>query len=150
MKIYTMPRRLAEQMDFDERCAVVSITDPPPDGGPARIPKRWCIDEVLRLAFHDIDPADWPTIHSINGKPIAEAVMQQSDADRAAQFIHRHATGGTPILVIHCEAGVSRSVSMALAVRAKYPNSSYAPPNVSDVPNKHVFRLMRDALERVT
>src|SRR5690606_22182204 len=59
-RIIVRPRTAAIAFDPDYRYLVISISDPPPEGEPAPLKKRFGIldmdRDILRLAFDDIDP----------------------------------------------------------------------------------------------
>lgn len=116
MHIIVLSRRLACLHDAAEHYAVISITDPPPHGEPARIPQRWGLRAILPLAFMDYD-RDMAEVNGDTlylGKPYRDWCMTEAHGDNIAAFVAEHA--GVPCIVVHCEAGASRSPSVAMAI----------------------------------
>ena len=124
-EIWTLPRRLLAELDPPMPYVVASVTDPPPDGEPAKVPQRWGLRDVLRLEFHDFDPprhcpwAEYPSRLAIGPEAetnlIGVLAMRCEQAQQFAVWATGWHTRDVPLLVIHCEAGVSRSVAMGLA-----------------------------------
>ena len=143
-RIIVLPRSGASELDLDERYAVVSINDP---GDPCPVKTRWGLLDCLTLHFHDFDTAqveqdEWS----------ARNAMQPEHAMQIWEFVRRYA-GGCPILVVHCFAGVSRSISvaMALADGLKLGRNvigwANRPEWIADAahgspPNRHVYETM--------
>jgi predicted protein tyrosine phosphatase len=105
--------------------AVISITDPSirgPHENRAKIVADGNLIGLLRLAFHDTDPVQWrvesPTPEewaaSGNAGPVA---MTDEQAASALSFWKSTALL-IEDLVIHCEAGISRSAGVAAAICA--------------------------------
>lgn len=99
--IIVLSRERAEAYKPDPGEVCISITSP--GGKVAALQPGWA--DVLRLQFADDCWSDAPT----RGVGITPA-----DADRAVAFFAKHLSA--PRVVVHCEAGVSRSVSMADAL----------------------------------
>lgn len=143
MKLIVQPRWRLPALDLDVPYVVISITDPKQD--PAVIPKRWGLRDILRLSFDDIDPEDLRYIpgHQLQGIRL----MRPEDGQAIASFVEtwKDQVGA---IVIHCEAGASRSPSVAMALadshgwgRAsiEWMGSGRVPPNL------HVYRVTRYA-----
>ena len=79
--------------------AIISVTDPGTE--PCCFDDRLYRD-VIRLDFHDV----W--------RP-ADGMISEAQAARIARFLLRCGSTGTQELVIHCEAGISRSAGIGLA-----------------------------------
>jgi hypothetical protein len=92
---------LAEPEPFDRPVALVSIRSP---GGPVvEIPPSSYVRDVLRLEFDDVDD------------PKVGVVMTDEQARRILEFVRPHV--GTDVQVVcQCEAGVSRSAGVAVAL----------------------------------
>lgn len=113
--------------------AVISIRDP---GSPkARIPRTSGLRAVLRLAFHDAEPAAGFTL------PSNITVMTSEQAKRIWAFVERQRVAGTETLVVHCEQGMSRSPAVAAAICVR--QSGQADRFFQDYqPNRHIYNLM--------
>ena len=85
---------------------VISITDP--KQGEARI--KTAPKAILRLQFHDLDK-------HCEGYEI----FTDKDAKKVRRFVTSH-LNEIETIVIHCEAGVSRSVGMGAAIAKFYFN----------------------------
>lgn len=91
---------------------------------------------LLRLRFHDAEP--------VKGYELPEHIvlMTAADAVRIWQFVAEWRDQIQAILV-HCEAGMSRSPAVAGALAKRF-----GPPGNADAilgeyqPNQHVYRLM--------
>jgi len=111
MKVDVYSRRQAVALDPVAGTVIISISSPA-DRAPLK--KGW--EDILRLEFHDvtIDPDEARTrgIDSIQGKPI---VWFSEDHVKAVEFfVHQHKDKN---FVVHCDAGVSRSVAVGLFLR---------------------------------
>jgi predicted protein tyrosine phosphatase len=145
MRIVVLSRRLSRKADFADPFAVISITDPPPYSEPVRFRLRWGLRAVLPLSFHDFDPPRHDPAILIDGKPLTSWTMTAADAEAVRAFVAEHAETAK-ILLIHCEAGVSRSPSMAFAIADAmgWPRKvvQWGRPgmNAMKAPNGHVYR----------
>ena len=144
-RIIVLPRWRAESLDLNQRCRLISITDPAPFGQPAAIKPRWCLDmdkDLLRLAFDDVE-----TCSDFGGH-----TMYPITAQHGLEIAGFAASCPHPVLVIHCEAGVSRSPSAALAIadsmsishdRIEWDGfSDSCPRSKSFPPNHRVYRAV--------
>lgn len=98
------PRFVAEETQFDDNYAVISITDP--DQEDAKIQGT---SHILRLRFLDITDEDV----DINHKHL---LFSEQHAQQALAFVHNFDNQKVEKLFIHCEAGVSRSAAVALSL----------------------------------
>lgn len=159
-RIHVRGRFEASRFDSEHRVLVVSVTD---KGAPLVGFKRYCVIselDVLRLNFDDVDV----------GRYTKEELKQFADAgDRswvpmhkfhAAQipvFLRERLRDGVLSLLVHCEAGVSRSPSIAMAICDSlglcreiidWPYANGANPARSfheNPPNLHVYNLVTSA-----
>lgn len=104
----------------------ISVTDP--QSPPAELHPGFA--DVLRLSFHDLTPEHCPAGAMTDCGPAA--FMGIADAGEVVRFAAHHADAD--VFVIHCEAGVSRSRSIAEALFDCFGRRA---------PNHHVY-------ERVT
>lgn len=93
---------------------MISITDPSALAsevktcGPAELQDDLNRHGLLRLSFHDIDRAD---------TGLKERTISEEDGKSIIEFVERYQ--GYPIIV-HCEAGRSRSAAVAAALDCIY------------------------------
>lgn len=115
----------------DERAVMISISTPfeTYHSAPFSSPKNKVM-RVLRLFFED--EVDGPN------------VMTERDAAAVADFIRRYADA--PRIIVHCDAGRSRSAAVAAAVEEHFggdPRTIFE----SYEPNAHCFAQTRRAFE---
>lgn len=147
MRILVRSRCLMSELDLAERYVVVSITDPPPFGGLAEIPQRRGLEDILRLEFFDLDPEDYRETGEEDS--MISKAMKPEHGEKLAKFLWRHRK--IPVVVIACEAGASRSPSMAFAIadQLKLPRSiiNWAGRDTQVPPiNGHVYGVTRCAM----
>lgn len=128
---------------FWEASRVISITDP--DARPAKI--RMPEEHILRLAFHDLRPDQLELIDPESRKSIV--LYTDVMAAMAVTFVKHHLVAMESLL-IHCEAGVSRSPAMADVFRyalAREREIIWFPKRCA--PNRHVHTLTYNAWQRL-
>lgn len=142
---------------YREPFSVISIHDPQPEGFPNKIMPQEGLSKVLYLGFHDFDVLNgrsedfWDRESMLNpGHTLRELAMT---AEHAAQIWGFVSTVAEPLLVIHCEAGVSRSPSVAMAIadclHIRRSNIDWHHMDVEQhPPNEHVYRTVRMAFLR--
>ncbi len=133
--LLTMGREEAEQFTPGPDDLCISIRSPRASHVP-RLRAGW--REVLSLVFDDAPVGD----------PSGEAVQLSDDqADAVVALLERHPNAHR--LVIHCEVGLSRSVSMAMAI-AHAHGAVYRPWWMKRyrIPNRRVYRAVTRAFER--
>ncbi len=146
------PRWRAQLCDPGVRHVIISITDPPPDGGPLKAPIRFGREGVLRLEFDDFDLAKigqhdaYLLDSAFRGRTIREWAMQPEHAVKIWDFMEQHAD--VEAVIVHCEAGASRSPSVAMALadvlgikRGRVHSEGHN--MAGDPPNRHVYDLVR-------
>ena len=106
--IQTFSRQAIEIFDPPRpgRTAILSFRDP---GTDVPIFRRVDRDQICLLEFHDIDTT--PPNVDLSGYTLFNA----SHAERAAAFVQAM-DPRVETLLVHCEAGISRSVSAAIAI----------------------------------
>ena len=85
---------------LETTCIVISVTDP--DSAPAQFHRNPQIKSVLRLSFEDVDTD-------------TAGAMTKEDAERIVSFVKRWKTK-VPQIIVHCEAGISRSAGICAAL----------------------------------
>lgn len=113
---------------------VISITDP---GKPeAKIDPA--VKDILRLTFEDVEPDVWEAI----GVTLTYNAFSLDQAKRIHNFWYKHNNSDVRTLIVHCEAGISRSAGVA-KVLAEISGITL----VSSIThsNRHVENLLREA-----
>lgn len=154
-KIHVRGRFEAKAFDPEYRCVVISVTDPEADL--VRF-NKFCVmtsDDILRLRFDDVDVGRY-TREEIDefSKTGGCAPMHKFHAAQIPQHLKRVRDGATRLL-IHCEAGVSRSPSIAMAITDSLGLSrdvidwaaiAGSQRTVNDEPpNMHVYNMVMEA-----
>jgi len=150
--IYTFSREMVEfGLDLTEPYALISISTPAvygPKGNAqgfnmddhaAALPADEFRLDILRLAFWDVDESDLRSLGSDKWQAQVR-LYSPEDARRVAAFVRAWAVN----LVIHCDAGISRSQGMAAAIsdHLDVPVKHSTP----GMPNRHVYRITWEAL----
>jgi hypothetical protein len=117
-------RKEAEIVSAMPGWAVISINGL----DPARLQVGW--HEVLRLEFDDIDVDEEPYI-----------LFGEYHARQIEQFVQRCNDNGLEGVLVHCNAGISRSAAVAKWISEKY---GLPFPHGYMLFNKHVYRVLRE------
>lgn len=150
MNVYTFSRYMVEfGLNQTEPYVLVSISTPPrprahevqyymEDASSAALMADEFRLDVLRLRFHDLD--EWP-IGLTDRDRAHVALYSPEQAAQVAAFVRAWPKVD---IVIHCDAGISRSQGMAEAIAEhKGVKAKHSGPGA---PNRYVFRLTYDAL----
>lgn len=129
------PRVAAESFLFTPLHAVISITCP--NQAPARIGGS---GDLLRLSFYDLteDPEhpDFPP----------STLFTEEQAQLLHSFLRRlHDARENYQLVVHCEAGVSRSAAVALVAEA-YSRCAFPTRSKASAANARILEMCGDLL----
>ena len=115
---------------------IVSITDPDRDV------VRFCnapnsnILGICRVSFDDIDRKQSPD----------DILMSQEDAKKIKAFVERY-KGRAEQIIVHCEAGVSRSAGVMAAIKEWLDGDKLSTWNDQRYrPNQHCYRQMIEAI----
>ena len=117
MIIHAMSRLRAQRLRPNPSCALISISTPGKPYARELPTKGWL--GFLALEFDDVahqvpehlgEPSDWLTTSFIR--------FNEADASRVVFAARKAADAGCKDLVIHCDAGLSRSVAIAESLRA--------------------------------
>lgn len=140
-----MPRAKAEAYAPGKNECCISIGSP----GQALANLSSHFRDTLRLQFHDLagfqrEDGSWPD---------GSTQLVEDDADMIAEFVARNRD--MEALVVHCEAGISRSVAVGLAISTEvcrhWAWPEYMPTDYRRnryVHNRHVFDVVVAALQR--
>ncbi|MFI5340708.1 MAG: hypothetical protein ACHQ7N_12830 [Candidatus Methylomirabilales bacterium] len=134
MRLTFMGRGAAERLRLADKYVMVSITDP--GSRPAALHDPACV-AVLRLEFHDLD--------ELPGFGGAFVLFTPEMAAQVAAFVEQWRDDVSRI-VVHCEAGISRSCAVASAL-ALYFTGDDTRERQSGCPNALVYKLMTEALK---
>lgn len=150
MAVYSFSRDAVEfGLDLGEPYVLISISTPLASAAPtahefqedrssALLPPDEFRLDVLRLRFHDLD--GWPQGMTDRGRAHV-ALYSPEQAAQVAAFVRGW---GRHDIVVHCDAGISRSQGMANAIAehkgVKAKHMGYG------MPNRLVYRLTWEAL----
>jgi len=125
----------AESFEGNRPYLVISITDPKQPE--AKIPKNENIRGILRVQFDDIDK-------EINGYKQIDSYQ----ADQIASFI-KHGIRFVDFIVVHCEAGISRSAGVSMAITDwMIANDMEVREKEYPCANRLVYRMVYESLMR--
>jgi len=138
MRVFVLPRRIAEHYTRQTPWAHIAITDPASrDLAPPRCPR---LRERLSLHFMDVTPEDFE-----RNPAFARFEPALFNSDQAGQIIAFLATHQNAELdwVVSCEAGISRSSAVANFALDYFAlaQGRFSPPRYQ--PNPHVISLLR-------
>jgi predicted protein tyrosine phosphatase len=138
MKIYVLSRQFLQHYRTDPKYKsmksyLISITEP---GSKPVVHPLHVFDHVLSLSFHDVC-VDHP------GTPYR--TIQPSDVHQIVTFVD--SLPDDCVLIVQCEAGISRSAGVAGAI-AKYVNddNDWIFKSGKYVPNMTVYNMVLDGL----
>ena len=137
MRVIVMSRKDAVRYSFgphEEETAVVSISTPFQQYGAGIYKSRYNgIHSILRLEFDDVD--------------CGEEAITEFDAMRIKGYVEANKE---KTIIIHCDAGVSRSAGIAAALMKHYNgDDSEIFDNPRYVPNMLCYRIMLNVLEGI-
>jgi predicted protein tyrosine phosphatase len=140
MRVWVCNRRQAEagMPEFDSIQNVISISTPGHDE--ANIPGEW--SQRLNLSFHDIVPEDVRDLRTVNGKDLTPFTREMAEASLGwIESLPKDED-----ILVHCDAGVSRSVGMGQFIQRLTDRELYIlTPGMSGVDqfgNVHVSAMM--------
>lgn len=131
----------------DNNVIVISITDPKSE--PVNLPLRDF--SILRLSFHDLDqtyPISGPAIILFNtdmAQQIKDFIVNQL-CERGLQSIQILGMLHTTSLIIHCEAGISRSAGVAGALSKYILGDDSQFFRTPYLPNRLVYKTLLNLL----
>ena len=149
MRLIVKSRRLAEKDNYvNEPHLIISIRNPT-----SKVPDLAKNDNTKGALFLEFDDLDHlPRVGSATWNALGKPILFNSSM--AKKIIEGIKDTGVHTVIVHCEAGVSRSAGVAAAL-AKYHNgddseffagggSMYS--HNPYYPNRHVYRVMLEAL----
>jgi predicted protein tyrosine phosphatase len=132
MKFETLSRKEAENLSpCENRYPLISIKAP--DNTDPDLPLD-CYGDVLRLEFHDVD-----------GYRHGMKMFNENQAYRILKFVEEQE--GQDVMYVHCLAGQSRSVGVAVALN-EIVNGITDLPRKWQTYNRHVYRVMMNRAGR--
>jgi predicted protein tyrosine phosphatase len=119
-RIHVRGRFEATRIDVPYRLLVISITDSEADLAQFKCYAVADDKDVLRLCFHDIDPTsheyDFESMYEDEITARRNRPMNPFHAKQIMPFLKSRLRDGVSVLLVHCEAGISRSISTAMAL----------------------------------
>lgn len=135
MKCDVLSRSKAKALSYSsiqEPIVIISITDI--DSAPVYFAKNEKIKAILRLSFNDVDKDGF-------------GAMLSNDANSIVRFCLNWLPQTN--LIVHCEAGISRSAGVCAAILKWYEGSDMQIfGNTYYRPNMHCYREVLNAFER--
>ena len=134
-KCIVLSRSKAKALSYsclEEPLVIISITDI--DSNPVLFAQNEHIKSILRLSFSDVDRGNF-------------GAMNENDANSIVSFCAKWLPDTN--LIVHCEAGVSRSAGVCAAILKWYEGSDMQIfENAYYRPNMHCYREVLKAFER--
>ncbi len=149
LKVTVMSRRNAVLycgQKNPDKSVMISISDPRMvyDSEPFASPANGIID-ILHLSFSDADSEGL----DVYGNCVDESdLMTDEDARRVAEFVEAHKDA---FILVHCDAGISRSAGVAAAILKHYTgDDSRVFKSGRHYPNMWCYRKTLNALHSYT
>jgi hypothetical protein len=106
-----------------------------------------CGNPTLRLEFYDLDPAAIARTNAfaddpVRGKELIDGCFTEEHARKIAVFVEKTRR---KLFVVNCEAGVSRSPGVVLALRRHYGGDLDEPYKTAH-PNAHIASVLGQVL----
>ncbi len=135
-------REVAEDTPARPTWAVVSISDP--NSRPVDLRPGWY--NVLWVQFKDIDMDK--LMNPFLRADVAKRYVLFSDAmaDQVTCYVDRMVAFGVEGILVHCEAGISRSAAVAKWIAERHGLPSLEP--VVKLHNRYVYRLLKESEAR--
>lgn len=140
MKVTVRSREGAIVYPYDPNTILISIESPLATYS-REIPDHPNIVEKLTLKFHDIEEVLKDTDGNVYNP------MSVEQAHEIVEFVGKH-YNNIENIVVHCDAGISRSSGVAGAILKHYfGDDSQIFDNPRYMPNMHCYRLVLDAFD---
>ena len=126
----------SESYKLSARTLFISITDPDKDPVVFCKAPHSAVIAVCRISFDDVDQKKKPE----------DILMSDEDAQKIKKYVERYKDKVEQIIV-HCEAGVSRSAGTMAAIMEWLEGDKFSIwNNPRYTPNRHCYRRMMDAI----
>lgn len=136
MDILAISQHVAIEMELSNPGRfLISITEPGEDN--IKFRQRW--DDILHLQFDDIDRPTTPIHYPEGGKSRNLVLFTEQQAGRILNFVQENSSS-IKMLVIHCHAGISRSVAVKVAM--EYIINNIDIYSRYPLHNKHVYKTI--------
>jgi len=134
---------------FPKSFAVISISTPGDE--PPKFPTNKSLKFLLPLSFYDIDPTSWKTPEWKESlKKYKDGIFSEEQAKQIIKFVYELEENGINILIVHCDAGVSRSAGVGAAIELILNGSDKAVfNNRKFIPNRFVYRTIINTLYKM-
>jgi len=130
---------------FPKPFAVISISTPGDE--PPKFPNNKLLKYLLPLSFYDIDPASWETSELEIYK---NGIFSEKQAKQIIEFVYKIEEVEIDTMLIHCDAGVSRSAGVGAAVELIMNGSDKTVfNNRKFVPNRFVYRTIINTFHKM-
>ena len=145
-RIYVRGRPEAMRFESEHPLLIISVSDPASD-----LPQFASIEcDILSLRFHDVCLIQWDAAELRERWPDCKPMLPYN-AKQIGPFLSKKRHDPTPDLLVHCEAGLSRSPSIAMAIcdslNLNRSIIDWGGRDVNqDAPNQHVYNLCVEAL----
>ena len=154
MEFFVYSRAMIEAITPHEVGHLIISIRTPGDPKEVRLPTNALTRGVLHLQFHDIDsyPADVEEILFAEEPHLKKAVFTDEMADQVLDFIDKHFTfAAYPVerIIVHCDAGISRSAAVAAALCKSVFADDDDPFFRRYHPNRRVYRAILNAYARM-
>ena len=149
MEFFVYSRQGVEAVPpFDVPHVFISITTPGDRKGLAKLPESAMTLGVLRLSFHDLDLIADDVLKAMEEDEGEKyTLFGDSDADKIVEFITKH-RGQLGAVIVHCDAGVSRSPAVAASIAKTFGKSDDSFFFKRYHPNRRVYRGVLDSYYR--
>ena len=146
MEILVMGRQSVEQFQSEKTHIIISITSP--YSTPAKIGLSDKVKDILRLSFHDWDAKEKELIEQKNTLESKRMIYFNNEmAKKILLFVERYIKT-INLIVVHCEAGISRSAGVAGAIsKCFYGDDNYYFKHY--LPNMLVYRTIIEEWNKI-
>lgn len=101
--------------------------------------------DILPVEFHDVDPAGKSGMTKTEPEGFTYHYFDEQHARDIFAFLRKHENTDVDTVIVHCDAGISRSAAIAKFIAGVY--SLHFPENYQ-VYNRHVFSTLIHVYQR--
>jgi predicted protein tyrosine phosphatase len=142
VEIYSLYQAAIFSQVFDEKHIIISIVSPYREGTPFKDnPNRL---DILRLYFYDIDSSKEESKVSYDDlmAQYGSGVFTEEQAQQIIDFVEKY-KDQVELIVVHCEAGISRSAGVGAAILKQLTgDDSFIFNDNRFLPNMFVYRTL--------